>query len=124
MTYYNNLPQEKITDSSQSTIQVFDAYRSAPLSIDGSVFDVMIGFFESRGFGSDSAKSISYIIIKQATIDKLNPIQILESLKGMDSVQISDLVMEILNYNRFKTSSLGVTLEFTALEEVSRNILA
>ena len=66
MTFYNNLPQEITTDSSGETIQIFDAYTTAPFNIDANTFDAMTGFFQSRGFGSDSAKSMAYIIIKQA----------------------------------------------------------
>jgi hypothetical protein len=50
--------------------------------------------------------------------------QILDTLKGLDSVEISALVAEILNYNRFKTSYLGYALAFTPRIEVSRNIVA
>jgi hypothetical protein len=39
-------------------------------------------------------------------------------------VEISALVGEILNYNRFKTSSLGITRPPTPAEEIQRNIIA
>jgi hypothetical protein len=124
-TYYNNLPQpSQIQDSSVSTLKVFDAYTAAPLNIDASTFDAMTGFFTSRGFGDDSAKSMAYIIIKQAIIDGYNPFQLLETLKGLDSVELSSLITEILNYNRYKTSSLGTASPFTPTEEIARNIVA
>jgi hypothetical protein len=123
--FYNNLPQpSQVQDSSISTLKVFDAYTTAPLNIDASTFDAMVGFFGSRGFGQDSAKSMAYIIIKQAIIDSYNPFELLGTLKGLDSVELSSLITEILNYNRYKTSSLGTASPFAPTAEIARNIIA
>jgi hypothetical protein len=124
-TYYNNLPPPaQSTDSAAATLKVFDAYTTAPLNIDATTYDAMSGFFTSRGFGEDAAKSMAYIIIKQAIIDRYNPFELLETLKGLNDIEISGLITEILNYNRYKTSSLGTASPFTPAEEVARNILA
>lgn len=119
---YNNLPSKTTSDS--AIVQAFDAYTSQPLEIDASTLDAMRGFFTSRGFDKTSAESVSVTIIKQAKQDGYNPMQILDSLKGLDSVEISALVAEIVNYNRFKTSFLGYALAFSANNEVARNIQA
>jgi hypothetical protein len=125
MTYYNNLPQASQTaDSSAATLKVFDTYSVAPLNVNASTYDAMTGFFTQRGFGEDSAKSMSYIIIKQAILDNINPFKLIENLKGLSNVQISDLITEVLNYNRYKTSSLGTASPFTPAQEVARNIVA
>lgn len=125
MTYYTNLPQPSTTaDSSQGTIKVFDAYITAPLNIDASTYDAMIGFFTNRGFGLESAQSMAYVIIKQAILDKYNPFELIETLKGLNDIEISSLITEILNYNRFKTSSLGIASPFAPAAEVARNIVA
>ena len=83
----------------------------------------MKGYFTNRGFGEVSAESIAIIIIRQSKSDGYNPMQILDTLKGLDSVQLSGLVSEILNYNRFKTSNLGYAAEFNINPEILRNIL-
>ena len=70
-----------------------------------------------------AAQSVAMIILSQAKKDNLNPFDILDTLRGLSSVQISALVGEILNYNRFKTSSLGITLTPTPADEIQRNIL-
>jgi hypothetical protein len=122
--YYNNIPQpSKVQDSSQETLKVFDAYTTAPLNVDSATFDAMTGFFASRGFGEDSASSMAYIIIKQAILDKYKPFQLLETLKGLNDIEISALITEILNYNRFKTSSLGTASPFQPVDEIARNIV-
>lgn len=119
---YNNLPSKSTSDT--AIVQAFDAYTSAPLEIDASTIDAMRGFFTSRGFDKTAAESVSVVIIRQAKKDGYNPMQILDSLKGLDSVEISALVAEIINYNRFKTSFLGYALAFSANYEVARNIQA
>ena len=125
MTYYNNVPNtQPATDSATPTMQVFDTYSVAPLNIDAATYDSMIGFFESRGFGEDSARSMSYVIIKQAILDNINPFKLIETLKGLSNVEISNLITEVLNYNRYKTSSLGTASPFSPTEEVARNIVA
>lgn len=117
---YSNIP---IETSSDQTVQTFDGYYTAPLEIDSSVLAAMKGFFTNRDFGEVAAESISITIISQAKRDGYNPMQILDTLRGLDSVELSGLVAEILNYNRFKTSSLGYANAFVTNAEVERNIL-
>ena len=81
-------------------------------------------FFEKRGFSASSAESIALVILTQAKKDNFNPQKIIDSLSGLTSLEISGLVAEILNYNRFKTSSLGIYIAPTAADEIQRNILA
>jgi hypothetical protein len=67
---------------------------------------------------------MSYVIIKQAILDSINPFKLIETLKGLTNVEISDVITEVLNYNRYKTSSLGTASPFTPSQEVARNIIA
>lgn len=119
---YSNLPTSKIT--SDATVQAFDAYYTAPLELNASTLAAMVGFFTQRGFDPTSAETVAVIIMKQAKKDGYNPMQILDTLTGVDSIEISALVAEILNYNRVKTSFLGYSKEFTPHDEVQRNVLA
>ena len=124
-TFYNNLPQTTITpDSSNQTLKVFDNYTQSPISVDGATYDAAVGFFSSRGFQKDAAESTALIILRQAKLDGINPYQLLDTLKGLESVQLSNLITELLNYNRYKSSSLGVASPFTPNEEIARNIIA
>lgn len=121
---YNNIPQEGSQSSSDPTLQVFDEYYNSPIDINNNELIAMRGFFEKRGFAEDSAETISIIILKQARKDGYNALQIMDTLSGFSSVEISSLVGEILNYNRLNTSVLGVTQFLSPSEEVTRNILA
>jgi hypothetical protein len=123
--FYNNVPKTSSTDNSfQKTINVFENYTQAPITVNASTLDAMIAFFSSRGFLEDAAESTALIIIRQANKDKINPFDLLDTLKGLNDVQLSDLVTELLNYNRYKSSSLGYASPFTTNDEIARNIVA
>lgn len=118
---YSNLPPE--STPSEQTLQAFNNYYSAPVELNATVLAAMTGYFTSRGFGEVSAESIAVTIMTQAKQDGYDAMQILDTLKGLNSVELSGLVSEILNYNRFKTSSLGYAQPFAPNAEVQRNII-
>lgn len=118
---YSNIP---VISSQDKTVQAFDSYMSSPVEINSSVLAAMKGYFTERSFGEVAAESISVTIIRQAKQDGYNPMQILDTLNGLDNVQLSGLVSEILNYNRFKSSSLGYAEKFRTHPEIQRNIVA
>lgn len=120
---YNNIPQERMESSSDLTVKVFDQFYQAPIDLNNNELTAMVGFFESRGFGGDSAESTAITILKQAKKDNYSSMQILNTLRGLSNVEISGLVAEILNYNRFKTSSLGISQLYSPADAVVRNIL-
>jgi hypothetical protein len=62
-------------------------------------------------------------MLNQARIENVNPFQLLDTLKGLSDVQLSQVVTEVLNVYRDKRSVLGFKL--TVLEETleSRNIV-
>lgn len=119
---YTNIPATKL--ASNASVQTFDAYYSQPLELNASTLAAITGFFTSRGFQYESAEPIAVLIMKQAKIDGYNPMQILDTLKGLGDIEISALVAEIVNYNRFKTSALGYAQQFEPNYEVQRNIIA
>lgn len=120
---FNNIPQTRNESNSDLTVKVFDQYYQAPIDINNNELIAMIGFFEKRGFGKDAAESTALIIVKQAKKDNYSAMEIMDTLGGLSNVEISGLVAEILNYNRFKTSSLGVSQIYAPADDVVRNIL-
>lgn len=119
---YSNLPL-KSTENQNATVLAFDTYYSKPLELDNNTFEAMKSFFTSRGFETSAAESVVVVIIKQAKKDGYNPMEILDTLKGLNNVEISALVSEIVNNNRIKTSFLGYGLAFEPNFEVARNII-
>ena len=62
--------------------------------------------------------------VDKKTLDTLlNAAIIMDRLSGLSDVELSGLVSEILNYNRFKSSTLGIYIAPTASDEIQRNIL-
>lgn len=121
---FNNLPTSTNSASNDATLLAFDNYYSKPFEIHAGTFDGIRGFFESRGFDASSSETISVAIMKQAKLGGYNAMEILDTLKGLDSVELSALVSEIINYGRFKTSYLGYNQGITAFSEAARNIVA
>jgi hypothetical protein len=121
---YNNLPKSTAASSSDQTVQIFDQYYQAPIGLNHSELVAMTGFFEKRGFDPVAAEATALIILQQAKKDGFNPMQVIDTLIGLTDVEISALVSEILNFNRFKTSSLGTAQYYAPAEEITRNILA
>jgi hypothetical protein len=118
---YSNLPS--IVDQTDSTVQAFDAYFTQPVELNSTTLAAMTAFFTSRQFGQISAQSIATTIMMQAKKDGYNPLKILDTLKGLNDIELSALVSEILNYNRFKTSSLGTAQTFVPNSEIYRNVV-
>lgn len=116
---YSNLPSSK---TANEMVQVQDSLYTRPFELEVSTLNSMKGFFESKSFDPNAAESIAVIIMKQARIDGYNPMKILDTLRGLNEVEISALVSEILNYNRIKTSFLGYARQFNPNVEVIRNI--
>jgi len=120
-TSYSNFPG---ASQKTKTVQGFEGYQSLPMGIDPTVYAALTGFFQSRGFQEVASESISEVIILQAKQDGYNPMQILDTLKGFTDADISGLVAEILNYNRYKSSSLGIGYVLPINPEILRNIIA
>jgi len=123
---YNNVPKAPASSASSSdqTVQAFDQYYQTPIALNNNDLVAMTGFFEKRGFGVDSAESTALVILQQAKKDGFSAMQVMDTLSGLNPVEISALVAEILNYNRFKTSSLGTSQNYAPSSEVTRNIIA
>jgi hypothetical protein len=104
----SNLPQTKPEPRSDEAVkQFFDRYFTDSLEFSASQVDAVVGFFENRGFDKTAAVSTSIVLLEQAKLDSINIFQLLDTLKGLSDVQLSEIVTEILNYKRPRTSSLG-----------------
>lgn len=118
---YTNLPSNL---EQNTTLREFEGYQNIKPSTDPNVYAAMIGYFTNKGFDRTAAELISETIIYQARTDGYNPMQILDTLKFLSSVELSSIVAEILNYNRYKSSSLGFSSNLETSPEIQRNIMA
>ena len=122
-TFYNNPPPPITSSSEADTVKLFDLYKASPVSIDAALFDAISGVFEKRGFSQTAAKSMAYIMIKQATLDKVEPNMLIDILSKLDNAQLSKLLAEVVNFNRLNTSSIGIApTQVSTHINVARNI--
>jgi len=124
MTTFNNLPNSPDKNSLQKVVRYFDNYYTKAIDLAVEDIDVLKGFFESKGFDSTAAENISYVILKTAKESNYKPQEIIDSLKNYNPLQLNEFLLSIMNYNRVKTSSLGVIYKTNPIDMVQRNIRA
>ena len=76
-----------------------------------------------RNFDKTSAQTIGTVLMQQAKLDDVNVFELLDTLKGLDTLQLSAVVTEVLNYNRSKVSTLGYRLNTSTDKLETRNVL-
>ena len=113
----------KPIDSGEEVKEFYNKYFTEKISVSSNKVDAVVGFFTKRGFDATSATSVATVLIEQAKVDEVEIFTLLDTLKGLDDVQISGLVAQILNYNRSKSSVIGFKVERTNRTEL-RNIVA
>jgi hypothetical protein len=119
----SNLPTPQLTDSTSSVKQFFDKFFVHEVSFPSNQIDAVIGFFLKRGFDTDSARSTSIVLLNQARVDNVNVFTLLDTLKALSDVQLSQVVAEVLNAYRENVSVLGYRVAAVADTFESRNIL-
>ena len=123
MLKYNNIPKTTISDSANSSRAGLANFYSSELPMNDATFVAMVGFFESRDFSKESSETIAYIMFLQANIDGYNPFDVLSTVKNLNGIELTALVTEILNFNRFKTSFLGLSTTYSTQSEAQKEIL-
>ena len=81
-----------------------------------------MGYFLKRGFQEEAAKSTSIVLLNQSRIDNISVFKLLDTLKGLTDSQLSQVVTEVLNIYREKSSTLGFKIIQTEETIESRNI--
>jgi len=109
------LPKEV---STEDTLVYFNSYYNSggTVSYTPNEVDAVVGYFLKRGFDKVAAINTGGVLLEQAKRDSIPVFKLLDTLKGVNEVQISNLVAQIINANRRKTSSIGY-------KQVSENLL-
>ena len=118
-----NLPAETSADSSNEVRQFFDKFFVHQVSFPSNQIDAVLGFFLKRGFDANSARSTGIVLLNQAREDGVNVFELLDTLKTLNDVQLSQIVAQVLNSYREKISQLGYKVAPIADSFESRNIL-
>ena len=121
----SSLPQNKPSNTSDKGItNFFNNYFSKKLSFPSNQVDAVVTFFEKRGFDKSAAITVATTLLQQAKVDNVNVFKILDTMSGLNELQLSAIVTEILNYNRARVSTLGYKRTEGADKHEKRNIKA
>lgn len=118
----SNLPVDNL-DSADKVKTFFDNYFIQSISYPAAEIDAVVGFFRSRGFDEVASNSTAIVLLQQAKLDGVSVFKVLDTMSGLESVQISAIVAEVINYNRQKTSTLGYRTEDASNLLEMRNII-
>ena len=119
----NNLPSFIKADSAASTKLFFDTYGSGFREFNAIDIDAATAFFTEKGFSKDAALITASTILKQSKIDGVPVFEILDTIKGFDSLQLNQLIASIMNNERVSTSVVGFKVDSTMPKNIERNIL-
>ena len=118
-----NLPTTSIADNSIGVKQFFDNFFKNQVMFPSNQIDATVGFFLKREFDIESARSTAIVLLNQAKIDNVNVFELLDTLKSLTTIQLSQIVAQVLNTSRDKTSLLGYRVQPVVNVYESRNIL-
>jgi len=119
----SNLPNVLESDSAIAVKQFFDNFFNHQVSFPSNQIDATVGFFLKRDFDLESARSTAIVLLNQARIDNVNVFELLDTIKSLTNVHLSQIVAQVLNASRDKTSLLGYRIEPIVNQYESRNIL-
>lgn len=117
----SNLP--KINSSTSDTREFFDKFFTNQISFPAGEIDATVGFFLKRGFDQESARSTSIVLLNQARLDGVAVFKLIDTLRSLTDVQLSQVVAQVLNAYREKTSLLGYRIAPVVNLYETRNIL-
>ena len=118
-----NLPVKKEKDSADPVKRYFNTYYQKQLAYPSNEVDAVIGFLENKGFDKEAAKSTGAILLQQAKIDGLKVFELIDTLGGLNKLQLSFTVAQVINFNRQRISSLGFRVDNTTTPVEARNLV-
>ena len=118
-----NLPIQTQTSSDSAVKQIFDKFYQNQVTFPAEQIDAVIGFFTKKGFDVSSARSTAIVLLNQAKSENVNVMSVVDTLKGLNDLALSQVVAQILNSYREKTSLLGYRIAPVSNLYESRNIL-
>ena len=82
----------KTPDSGEEVKEFFNNYFTESISFPATEVDAVVGFFQKRGFDDSSATGVATVLLQQAKLDEVNVFTLLDTLGGLDDVQILSLI--------------------------------
>ena len=113
----------QLNDTLVKSKEFFFNYEKEAISYPSNQVDAVVGFFESRGFEKTAAISTATVLLRQAKIDSVNVMDLLDQLRTIDDIKLNNLIGAILNTNRSAISKLGFVTEPATENVLTRNIV-
>lgn len=101
---------------------IFDKYYQKEVTYPSNKIDAVVGFFLKRGFDDQASRSSAIVLLNQSKVDQVDVFELIDKLKGLTDAQLSQILTDVINANRDKTSSLGFKLIDEGITIESRNI--
>lgn len=101
----------------------FGANLANSYSFPAGEIDATIAFFTKRGFDKVSANSVAIILLSQARKENVNVFTLMDTLKVLTDIQLTQVVAQVLNASRDSTSVLGYRTATVTNTYEARNIL-
>jgi hypothetical protein len=115
----SNLPQQSAGDVKN----FFDNLIKNEVTFPAAEIDATVGFFLKRGFDQTSANATSIVLLSQARNDGVPVFSLVDKLKGLTDLQLTQVIAQVLNAEREGTSLLGYRVETVVNTYEARNIL-
>ena len=109
-------------DSAKSTLDFFENYNKKQINLKSSDIDQFESLLQKKGMQELAARETTTLILKQCSIDEVDPQTVYEQLRQTPNMELTDLLGEILNINRPVSSTLGTKLNYGA-NNAKRNII-
>jgi hypothetical protein len=95
--------------TTEDALVYFNSYydNGGTVSYTQNEVDAVVGYFLKRGFDKIAAINTGGVLLEQAKRDSVPVFKLLDTLEGINEVQLSNIVAQIINANRRKTSSIG-----------------
>jgi hypothetical protein len=122
MTQNSNLPNLSDSDFISNS-RLFNRQFGNEINYNPNEVDAVIGYFLKRGFEETAAVNTAGVILEQAALDDIPAFQLIDTLKGLTDVQLSNVVAQILNINRSKSSKIGYRIPAKTELFDQRNII-
>jgi hypothetical protein len=106
-----------------TTTEYFDRYYSKKIAYKAAEVDAVIGFFLKRGFDQTAAINTALTLLEQASLSNIPVFTLIDTLRGVNDVELSNIVAQILNYNRENTSAIGYKINRNENLFDKRNII-
>ena len=75
--------------------------------INSNEFDALVGYFKKRGFEDIPSREISGIFIQKASSDNIPVFRLVDTLKGLNPIELNTIITQVINSDRLRSSTVG-----------------